>query len=143
MKRIRTVITNTFCTFTVLSFLFGILCKAGVFENLFYTEVVFTLLSMSAGTSVFVVLREWLLPNVGRAKYGIELFGCTLIILLSLHFAGWLELHLIYFMLIFAMVLVVYLIVWLLTWLQSKHDEGDLNALLKSRADRRTDSEKE
>ena len=142
MKLIRDIITNICCTFTVLSVLFGILCEAGVFENLPYTAVIFTLLIMSAGTSVFVTARELLLPNVGGAKYVIEFFGCTVIILLSLHFAGWLKFQFSYFLLIFAMVLVVYLMVWLLTWLQSKHDEGNLNALLKRREDKRSNAER-
>lgn len=141
MKRIRSAVMDTFSTFTVLSFLFGILCKAGVLESLPYSEVVFMLLGMSAGTSVFVALREWLLPDAGRVKYGIEIFGCTVIILLSLHFGGWLELRLTYFLLVFAMVLVVYLVVWALTWLQCKHDEEDLNALLEGREGKHSGTE--
>ncbi len=142
MKLLRDIITGAFCTFTVLSVLFGVLCEADVLVNLPYTQVVFTLLLMSAGTSAFVALRELLLPQAEKLKYAIELPGCTFIILMTVHFAGWLELRAAYFLLVFAMVLVVYLSVWFLTWLQSKHDEDYLNALLSRREKPDPDSEK-
>ena len=135
MKSLRNMIMNTCCTFSVLSILFGILCCFGVFENLPYTQVVFTLLLMSAGTSAVIVLRETLLPNMERLKYAVEIAGCAVVILLCLRFSGWLELRVSYFLLVLGMIVMVYLVVWFLTWLQSKRDEGDLNELLRKRKD--------
>lgn len=133
MKLLRNMIMNTCCTFSVLSVLFGILCGFKVFENLPYTQVVFTLLLMSVGTSAVIVLREALLPNMERLKYAVEITGCAAVILLCLRLNGWLELRVAYLLLVLAMILIIYLVVWFLTWLQSKRDEGDLNELLRKR----------
>lgn len=139
--KLRHMINNIFCTFTVLSLVFGVLCKAEVLVNLPYTEVLFPLLWMSVGTSAWIALREAFLPDAQGAKYPVEIVGCTAIILLSVRAAGWLELRLPYLLMIFAMVLVVYLCVWFLTWLQSKHDEEDLNSLLKRQKGEKSDGE--
>lgn len=129
--KLRHISNSIFCTFTVLSLVFGVLCKIGVLDNLPYTEVLFPLLWMSVGTSLWVALRETFLLNVGGAKYLVEIIGCTTIVLLLVRAAGWLEPSLSYVLMIFGMVLVVYLGVWFLTWLQSKCDEKNLNSLLK------------
>lgn len=129
--KLRHISNSIFCTFTVLSLVFGVLCKIGVLRNLPYTEALFPLLWMSVGTSLWVALRETFLLNVGGEKYLVEIIGCTTIVLLLVRAAGWLEPSLSYVLMIFGMVLVVYLGVWFLTWLQSKCDEKNLNSLLK------------
>lgn len=137
--KLRHIINSIFCTFTVLSLVFGVLCKAGVLVDLYYTEVIFPLIWMSVGTSLWIELRETFLPDAQLAKYPIEIVGCIAIILLSVRAAGWLELSFSYLIMIFAMVLVVYLCVWFITWLQSKHDEKDLNSLLKRQKGEKSD----
>ena len=139
MKMIRQMLTNAFCTFTVLSVLFGILCRIGVLQSLPYDEVVFTLLFMSVGATAFVAARERVLPRLERAGHALDLVGCCAVILLIGWLAGWLEISLSYFLLILGMVLIVYLMVWFLTWLQSKHDEEDLNRLLAEQSNRSED----
>ena len=130
MKRIRQILPNTFCTFTVLSARFGVLCRLGVLENLPYDRVVFVSLLESVCTSAFIALREWALPGLEKAGRAIDVVGCCAVILLIGWCAGWMEASVSYFLLILGMVLTVYLLVWLLTWLQSKHDETELNRLL-------------
>lgn len=142
MKTLKNTITNTFCIFSVLSILIGILCKANILENLPYAEVIFPLFLMSVGTAVFVAVREIVLPDSSKLKYLIDIFGCSVVILLISHFAGWLEVSASYFLLICAIVLAVYLLVWLITWLQSKHDEEDLNRLLAKQLDAQENQDK-
>lgn len=130
MKMIRNIITNTFCVFSVLSILFGVLCRIDILKNLPYDQVIFVLLCMSIGTTLFVTLREVFIPGTDKLKYLIDICGCSGIILLIGYLAGWLQLSISYFILIVIMVFLVYLLVWIFTWLQSKHDEDDLNRLL-------------
>lgn len=127
---IHKIINNTFCTFSVLSFVFGILCKAGILEDLPYTQVVFTLICMSLATTGFVVVRERLLREITRIAPFLDIIGCSVIILIIGNYAGWLEYSISYLGLILLMVVMVYLFVWLLTWLRSKHDEEELNRIL-------------
>lgn len=136
MKIFSHMITNTFRTFSVLSIVFGILCKVGILENLPYTQVVFVLFFMALGTTLFVTIREMITQDTVPFKYMVDMVGCSAIILFMSHLMGWLELSLSYFLLIGAMVVTVYLLVWLITYLQSKHDEEDLNRLLMRQPDK-------
>ena len=141
MKILKNIITNTFCTFSVLSLLIGILCNTHVLKNLPYTNSVFQLFFMSVGTTLFVTVREIVIPDC-KFKYLIDMTGCSAVILLIGYFAGWLEMSVSYFLLICTIVLVVYVLVWLLTWLQSKHDEEDLNRLLAKQFDEQKNQNK-
>lgn len=136
MKIFSHMITNTFRTFSVLSIVFGILCKVGILEDLPYTQVVFILFFMALGTTLFVTIIEMITQDTVPFKYMVDMVGCSAIILFMSHLKGWLELSLSYFLLIGAMVVTVYLLVWLITYLQSKHDEKDLNRLLMRQTDK-------
>lgn len=130
MKILKSIVTNTCYTFSVLSLLIGILCKVGVLGNLPYSDTIFPLAIMSLCTTSFVTFREILLPDSVIMKYFVDISGCTGIILLIGYIVGWLEASWFYVLLVFAEVLVVYLFVQFIIWLQSKHDEEDLNRLL-------------
>lgn len=142
MKVLKTMIANTFCTFSVLSLLMGILCKANILVELPYSNAVFPLFFMSIGTTLFVTVREIVMPDSAKLKYLIDITGCSAVILLIGHFVGWLEMSMSYFLMICAMVLIVYVLVWFLTWLQSKHDEEELNRLLVKQLDEQKDQDK-
>lgn len=131
MKQINKIITNSFCTFSVLSLLFGILCRIDILIDLSYTKVVFPLFFMALLTSIFVAGREFFISDTVKWKYIIDIIGCTIIILFIGQLVGWLEVSMSYFSLIIVMVLLVYVAVWGITWIQSKHDEDDLNRLLQ------------
>lgn len=131
MKQINKIITNSFCTFSVLSLLFGILCRMDILIDLSYTKVVFPLFFMALLTSIFVAGREFFISEPVKWKYIIDIIGCTIIILFIGQLVGWLEVSMSYFSLIIVMVLLVYVAVWGITWIQSKHDEDDLNRLLQ------------
>lgn len=133
MKLFQKLLTNIFCTFSVLAALVGVLCAVGILEKLPYDEILFPVLYMSVGTAVFVTLREYFLGDAGKWKYALDIFGCCAVIFLTGYLTGWFAFEPIYLALIAGMVVFVYLAVWLLTWLQSKRDEGDLNRLLARR----------
>ena len=133
MKLLQKLLTNIFCTFSVLAVLIGVLCAAGILEKLPYDEIVFPVLYMSCGTALFVTLRENFLCDAGKWKYVLDICGCCAIIFLTGYLTGWFVFEIFYLALIFGMVIAVYLAVWLLTWLQCKRDEGDLNRLLAHR----------
>lgn len=136
MRLIKRVVMHTFCTFSILSFLVGVLCKLGVILDIPYSQSVFVLFLMSICTTLFVSIRETVIPASNNFRGFIDITGCCAIIVLILYFAGWLEVSLSYFLFTFAMVTLVYLVVWLVTWIQSKHDEESLNRLLSKQVDR-------
>lgn len=130
MKFLKNIITNTFCTFSVLSFLIGILCKVNVIGDMPYSKTIFTLLLMSVSTTIVVGVRAIVVPDLDKWNCLVDLFGCGVVVFLIGYFVGWLEMSMPYFLMIVSIVLVVYVLVWFVTWLQSKHDEEDLNRLL-------------
>lgn len=140
MKKLKDILSNVCITFTVLALIFGIACKMNILEAIIYDEAIFTLFIIALATTLFVVIREIILPNIEIGKGIIDIIGCMAIVLFICAIKGWATLSSVYFGIIFVMVLMIYLSVWLLTWWQSKRDEKELNALLK-RKDKKINKE--
>lgn len=130
MKKLNNLIMNIVYTFSILSLLFGVLCKANILKELPYSQVVFPLFSMSVGTTLFITVRGIIIQDSSKIKSLIDVLGCSIVIFLVGHFVGWVEITISYILLILSMVLIVYLLVWIAVWLKSKSDEKDLNRLL-------------
>lgn len=139
MKRLKDILRNVCITFTVLALVFGIACKMHILESVMYEEAIFTLFVMALATTLFVMIRESILPNIEVGKGIIDMIGCMVIVLFICVIKGWATLSRAYFIMIFAMVFIIYLSVWLLTWWQSKRDEKELNALLKRKDSKNKD----
>lgn len=131
MKNLKNKLNNVCTTFTVLALIFGVACKVHILETITYEQAIFTLFMMALATTLFVLIRESLLPGIEWDKTVIDITGCMAIIIFICVIKGWAILSRAYFIMIFIMVFIIYFSVWLITWWQSKKDEKELNELLQ------------
>lgn len=131
MKFIKEIIQSTLSVLSVLSLVFGVLCQIGLFQPMLFHEAIFPFLIMAVCTTLFVTLRERLLPDDTLPHKALDISACALIVYLIAILQGWMAFTWQYALILLSMVAGVYLIVWAITWMQGKRDAENLNALLK------------
>ncbi|MDO5844576.1 MAG: DUF3021 family protein [Methanocorpusculum sp.] len=135
MKFLKEIVQSTLAVLAVLAITFGVLCQVGLFDPMPFHEAIFPFLLMAICTTLFVTLRERILPEDTLPHKVLDIGGCALIVYAIVLFLGWMQFAWQHALLLLGMVIAVYLVVWALTWTQSKSDEEKLNALLKARKD--------
>ena len=135
MKLIREIIQNTLFVLAVLSLAFGMLCQIGVFESMAFHEAIFPFLLMALCCTLFVTLRERMLPEDTMPHKALDIGACALIVYGVALLRGWMTFTWQYALILLGMVAGVYLIMWALAWMQGKRDAEKLNALLETSKD--------
>lgn len=136
MKFVKEMIQSTLSVLSVLALVFGVLCQIGLFQPMLFHEAIFPFLVMAVCTTLFVTLRERLLPDDTLPHKALDICACALIVYAIAILQGWMAFTCQYALILLGMVAGVYLIVWVITWMQSKRDAEKLNALLKRPKDR-------
>ena len=130
MKFVKELIQHTLTVLAVLSLVFGVFSALGVFEPVGFQEGIFVFLLMAFGTTLFVDVRELLLPEDRPFYKVLDIGGCVVIVYGIASALGWASFSWLYVFILLGVVTVVYGVSWLLTWVQSKSAEEKLNALL-------------